>query len=305
MFLSLLTYYNVKSFPIKSKLVKHSYSTIHQTLTIQDVDGIHRKVNYFDSGCSDVDKSNLPPLIILPGTAQCIQTFQPHINVFSRYTRTLILELRCQGQTELLSEYSNTQQHVDDFCSILAELNIKSCCVVGFSFGGRIGLAIAALKRNLIQKLSVTGVPLTRSALGKSILKSWMIGLQEGNMKSTAWSFVLNGFSEKFLDRVDMDKKLEVYVESVIESNNPKHLLDLIKYGNFPESLDAVNCAELIQCSVQVIGSTDDRISSIDSVKQLSLAIPLSQFIEMEGGHLLPFESPKMWRDAVLEFMLN
>ena len=124
-----------------------------------------RKVFYLDIGTD----SSLPPLVLLCGTAQTVNTFSPHFRQISKHRRLIILELRCQGLTELLSEYGTIDQHVKDFHQIIVEhLSLNHIHLAGFSFGGRVSLAIAAIHPELVGRLSVTGVPLERPALGQS-----------------------------------------------------------------------------------------------------------------------------------------
>jgi pimeloyl-ACP methyl ester carboxylesterase len=121
------------------------------------------------------------------GTAQTIKSFSPHYKQFSRFARLVIPEMRCQGTTELISCNSTMRQLVIDLDLILKEMNITKCNIVGFSFGGRVALAMAASNPHTIQRLSITGVPLVRPALGNTILNSWKEASQEavksGNLR--------------------------------------------------------------------------------------------------------------------------
>jgi alpha/beta hydrolase fold len=137
---------------------------LYKQLDLVDVDSVKRKVFYVDIG-TDYLK---PPLVILCGTAQTVNTFSPHFRQISKERRLIIIELRCQGMTELLSEYGTIDQHVKDFHEIIVgHLGLKQIHLAGFSFGGRVSLAIAAMHPELVGRLSVTGVPLERPALGK------------------------------------------------------------------------------------------------------------------------------------------
>ena len=83
---------------------------------------------------SDIGENNsLPPLIILGGTAQTINSYSPHILHISKYRRLIIPELRCQGvTTSLKPELATIQQHCEDFQRFINELKIdKIDFVVG------------------------------------------------------------------------------------------------------------------------------------------------------------------------------
>ena len=71
----------------------------------------------------------------------------------SKSRRLIITELRCQGRTELLSENSTVEQHVADFHQLMKNnFGIDRIQLAGFSFGGRIGMAIAASYPDLVEK---------------------------------------------------------------------------------------------------------------------------------------------------------
>ena len=149
-----------------SKTVFGVDKSLYKQLDVLDVDGVKRKVFYVDMG---VDSTH-PPLVLLCGTAQTVNTFSPHFRQISKQRRLIIVELRCQGMTELLSEYGTIDQHVKDFHQIIVQhLGLKHIHLAGFSFGGRVSLAIAALHPELVGRLSVTGVPLERPALGEIV----------------------------------------------------------------------------------------------------------------------------------------
>ena len=139
----------------------------YKQIDFLDVDSVERKVYYIDMGTDSIK----PPLVILCGTAQTVNTFSPHFRQISKERRLIIIELRCQGMTELLSEYGTIDQHVKDFHKIVVgHLGLRYIHLAGFSFGGRVSLAIAAMHPELVGRLSVTGVPLERPALGNYLV---------------------------------------------------------------------------------------------------------------------------------------
>jgi pimeloyl-ACP methyl ester carboxylesterase len=221
----------------------------------------------------------------------------------------IIAEMRCQGKTELLSEHGTVEQHAQDFRQfIFDKLGFSKIDLAGFSFGGRIGLAIAATYPDLVGRLSVTGVPLERPALGKLILQSWKEGLQEGHIRNCAWSFILNGYSAPFIERYH--NRLELFVDMIVEANpDPKKLADLLEYSHSADlecDFGVASCAARLSggsIPTQIIAGTHDRIAGLESVKQLADAIENSRYLEIDAGHLVPFEKPLEWRNALLKFM--
>ena len=272
---------------------------IRNDIFIGDIDGVRRRINFLDIGN---DSSN-PPIVYLGGTAQTIQSFSLHTRAFSNSRRLIIPELRGQGRTDLLPQYCFIDRHCKDFVALMEILNVTEVHLVGFSFGGRVACAIAGMHPNLVSRLSITGVPLRRPALGKFIINSWCEGLSSRQIRNVAWSFVINGYSQAFIEKYE--SRLESFVDMVVESNDVDKLFHLID-----KSKSAVNdtyavdmCASKIVCPCQVIGATEDRIAGYTAVADLAATIENASFETINSGHLAPFEDPINWRKKVLSFL--
>ena len=128
-----------------------------------------------------------------------------------------------------------------------------------------------------IEKLSVTGVGLTRPPLGALILQTWESELKEGRIP--AWSFMFNGnhlarpcnsfscalfifclnssgYSNRYLEK--SSSKLQSYVEFVQAQNRVETLYDLVRSTNAMsrdnESIYSVaSCSKMLSCPVQVL----------------------------------------------------
>lgn len=265
---------------------------------LNDVEG-QNKMYYLDT---DKINGGTVPIIILAGTSQTINTFTPHIKQIAKSRRLIIPELRCQGRTELISQHCSMHQLVADFHNFCNAIGINKMHLCGFSFGGRVALAYAAAFPDRVSRLSVTGVPHTRAPLGKVILDSWLHCAEHGNMRDCAWSFILNGYSEKFIET--HHNKLSMYVDMIVQGNDRQKLIDLLRLSHaVDDRYTASSCAAKLQCPTQIIGATHDRIAGLLSVRALADAIPRSSFVEMQTGHLAPFEDPLTWRRHILDFM--
>eukprot|EP00602_Paraphysomonas_sp_CaronLab_P006473 CAMPEP_0185034740 /NCGR_PEP_ID=MMETSP1103-20130426/24866_1 /TAXON_ID=36769 /ORGANISM="Paraphysomonas bandaiensis, Strain Caron Lab Isolate" /LENGTH=274 /DNA_ID=CAMNT_0027571517 /DNA_START=258 /DNA_END=1079 /DNA_ORIENTATION=+ len=264
-----------------------------QMLNIIDVDGIERGIHYFEA--PEQKNCGYPPLIILCGTAQSIQTWAQHVKQFSRERRVIIPELRCQGSTELLSHYGNLQQQISDIRAFLLRKNIYKVDIAGFSFGGRVGIGLAAEYPSMVNKLSVTGVPLVRPVLGKLILQSWKDGLESRNLKATAWSCIINGCSGAFLAKYE--RSIPALVNAVIESNDMSRMRDLIAHAtNLNDECTTHVHAPRVQCPTQIIAASEDRLAGQQSEKALADVIRGSRYDEiLQCGHMSPFERPIEW----------
>lgn len=262
--------------------------------------GEPKLVYYIDKG-SNRDK---PPLVLLAGTAQTIDTYAPHINQISKFRRLIIPELRGQGRTQLDPTVCTIEQQVHDLESILTKLGVPNVHLSGFSFGGRVALAFAAHRPHMVSRLSLTAIPLVRPPLGKVVLESWMDGLKRGNMRECAWSFIINGYSNSFLTK--NAERMSMYADMVANSNDPLKVYHLMTQSSktAPGDIYSIpHCAGLIRCPTQVIAAREDRIAGLEPVQHLAAATPHAQYVEMSTGHLAPFEEPLIWRKHLLDFM--
>lgn len=285
-----------------------------------DIDGVKRGLHIYDQEARN--ESGHPPLIILSGTAQSIQTWAPHVNHFSKNRRLIIPELRGQGATELLSKHGDLNQQIQDLheltrCLGLTEIgkltfwshycsNTSASDIVGFSFGGRAGIGLASKWPRLVNKLSITGVPLVRPVLGKLILQSWKESLQSNNPKAAAWSCIINGCSPEFLTKYE--RAVPDLVTGILHNNDTKRMCDLISHATSPGAeLITKEHAQHVLCPTQVIASRGDRLAGMGSEKDLADAIRNSIYHEISGicGHMSPFEQPVQWRNLILDFMGN
>jgi pimeloyl-ACP methyl ester carboxylesterase len=242
------------------------------------------------------------------GTAQTIPAYSANIQALSRKHRVIIIELRGQGSTELSSSYATTKQQIADIHNILPKIigHQTPIHLAGYSFGGRIALAYAAHHPSFVSRLSITGVPLQRSATGRIIIRSWLEALQRNNLRDCAWSLVLNGYSDEMLSK--MEKKIGSAVDYIVEANDPVRLYDLIRLSHEldPQSAFAVhNCALQIKCPTQVIAGRYDRIAGFDETVKLSQTIPGAQLVSFDAGHSIPFEKTSQWCRTLSDFLLQ
>lgn len=311
LFYQMSLFVTVRSFGKSTKLVSARHMSKFNTLKMTNgqvpvstlsvlEDNALRNVYYIDKG----EDTNNPPLVLIAGTAQTIDTFTPHINQISKTRRLIIPELRGQGRTELNAEHCTIEQQVKDITTILNKMNIDTIHLGGFSFGGRVAMAYAAHCPDRVKLLSITAIPFTRPIMGKIILDSWMDGLSRGNMRECAWSFIINGYSKEFLEK--NYERLSLYVDMIVQANDPTKVFNLIHQSakTFPGDPYAIpQCAEKIQCPTQVIAAKQDRIAGFEPVHQLAQHISQCEYIEMNTGHLAPFENPLVWRKHLMDFM--
>ena len=154
-----------------------------------------------------------PPLVLLGGTAQWLDSWVGHLSALAQKRRVLLYETRGQagGLAEAGSRQSNLQdcslqQHAKDFCDVLHASGLQSSPeeplvdVVAFSFGARVAMAAAAFEMPPIRRLCLTGVAAERGARGRLTLESWRASLAAGDLEGFAWRMMLDTHSAGYLE---------------------------------------------------------------------------------------------------------
>ena len=158
-----------------------------------------------------------------------------HHNPLSHTGGLLHYELRGQGQTTTLPLTNcGLEQHVEDFQRVLSHLEdthadfadqgkVDLC---GFSFGGRVALAIAANLPDRVRCVVATGVPADRGATGRVILRAWRSSLEAGNLEGFLWQSLADGHSAAFLAR--HESRLQGWVKSAADANECEAIAALV-----------------------------------------------------------------------------
>lgn len=282
-----------------------------KTVDLVDYDGVRRKVAYVELG-----KGSNPgkEMILLGGCAQTAESFSSHFPSMERSMadwRVIIPEFRCQKNTDLLTKNATMETLCSDLESLIHELGLERPHLAGFSFGGRVALAFAASRPHLVgDKLSLTGVSCGRGGLGELIIEGWRDSLRKGDMNGTAWSFVINGYSREYLEKHSVDW-LKTHVTGIAQSADSEKLLDLISYSHEDDTVDTTfsvrqSASRLTNKQVQIIAAEEDRIASAQGSVRLYEQLQQRNdctYVEMEGGHLVPFENPRDWRTHIVNFL--
>lgn len=124
-------------------------------------------------------------------------------------------------------------------------------------------------------------------------------------MVASCWSFLINGYSTKFLEA--NHAYLPKFVNAVIKANDLQRLRHLFRFSMAEKQDDfysVSSCVSRISCPVQIVGGSEDRLCDIQSIIALHESIPNSRLNVMsETGHLVPFEQPALWRQNLLDFL--
>ena len=230
--------------------------------------------------------------------------------------------MRGQGQTTTLPLTDcSLRQHVDDFRRILdldASENAFGGVVcaaghvdlVGFSFGARVALAIAANLPSKVRRLVATGVPADRGATGRAILQAWSSALNQGNLEGFLWQTMADAHSPAFLSR--HESKLAGWVASAAKANRAEAIAALVDQTHTDDMTDPWHTVALTRKAARMslgpshalfIAGGQDRLAPPEQVKALAAEGGWRCTVIEDAAHGIPIEQPRLWRQRVVDFL--
>ena len=259
-----------------------------------------------------------PPLVLFGGTAQVLNSMLTHHGPLSKGRALLHYELRGQGTTTTLPCSDCTlERHVADFDAVMSAargeglIDDEAVDLCGFSFGGRVALAVAANDApRQVRKLVATGVPADRGATGRVILRAWLSTLERGDLNSFLWQSMAAGHSEAFL-RMNEDR-LPAWIDSAAALNRCDAILGLVRDSHTDDESSPWHtlslarraaAAGLASCDALFVSGALDRLAQPSECALVAAKGGWRCELVAGAGHAVPAEEPRVWREHVLRFL--
>ncbi len=243
-------------------------------------------------------------LVLLGGMTQTLASWSGQLRPMSAKRPVLAYEARGQGGTELSVDRCGFEEHVSDFEALLDAKGLQQVDLAGFSFGGRVSLAVAATLPHRVRRLVVSGVALDRGVLGKLIVSGWIATLRTGDLEALARVSLPDILGPAYLE------KHAHLVEGMIKAAKTRNRYEGVK-ALFEQTMNLPAesawqpraLAPKLQAPVLTIGGSLDRLAPPSEVRALA-ELCGGQFLEVpEAGHTVAIEAPQTWRDAVEAFL--
>lgn len=248
-----------------------------------------------------------PPLVIVGGMTQTLASWGGQLRPLSADREVIVYEARGQGQTELALTDVSLARHVHDFAALLTALGVAGPVdLCGFSFGGRVALAIAADRPELVRRLVVTGVSAGRGALGRIVVRGWRAALATGDLEALAWISLADTLGPDYLDR--NEHLLPAIVRAIMTRNNYAGIRALFEQtlGDDPgSSYHPTRLAPRIACPVLLLAGALDRLAPAAELAALAALFPTpaAHHVVPDVGHTVAIEAPEVWRAHVQKFL--
>lgn len=247
------------------------------------------------------------PLVILGGMTQTLASWGGQLRPLSAVRDVIVYEARGQGQSSLALTDVTAPVHVDDFLRLLDALGVAGPVdLCGFSFGGRIALAIAAERPERVRRLVLSGVSAGRGALGRVIVRAWRESLATGSLEALAWLSLADTLGPAYL--AANEALLAGIVKATVQRNNFEGVRAL-----FSQTLEdaetspwhPMRLAPRVRAPTLLLAGELDRLAPASELAALAAAFsPPARFEVLPGvGHTVAIEAPERWRALVLGFL--
>jgi 2-succinyl-6-hydroxy-2,4-cyclohexadiene-1-carboxylate synthase len=262
------------------------------------IDGVQINVEVAGAG---------PPLVLLHGFATSAQIWEPHVEAFARHFRTVAVDLVGHGGSDAPEDprrYGIAHQ-VEHVLGVLDWLEIRRACLLGYSMGGRVALAlaIAAPERlwALVLESTSPGLRDPEARMTRAVQDAM---LAETIEREGVEAFV-DGWERLplFATHVALPEGTRAALRAVRLRNRAKGLANSLRgFGQgamvpMHDFLGEIGAPTLI-----LAGALDP--SYCEVARMMSERIPRAVLRIVEGaGHTIHLERPEIFQHAVLDFL--
>jgi pimeloyl-ACP methyl ester carboxylesterase len=223
--------------------------------------------------------------------------------------RAIVPDLRGLGKSELPPDQDKVtmEQFADDLAELLSKLKIdRKVILVGLSMGGYIVMQFA---RKYSERLGAIVLSSTKTASDSAEAAANRRKLAESIKSTNAdTKSILHGVADAMLPKLFSQKSISenaAFVDGLrvmIESNNP---LGVAAAANgMAEREDTTELLGQLDIPVLVVCGEEDKFSPPTEMKQLAQKAKNSKYLEIKNaGHLPPIEQPKIFANAIRDFV--
>lgn len=148
--------------PLQARSETTAYGSNPEAGHYADINGIKMYYETYGSG---------EPLLLIHGNGQSIADLHFQIAFFARHHKVIVADSRGHGKSGLGTDHLTYIQMMEDYNSLLEQLNITQANVIGWSDGGIQALLLAIHHPGKVKKMVVMGANLRP---GKTAVNAWV-----------------------------------------------------------------------------------------------------------------------------------
>jgi 3-oxoadipate enol-lactonase len=240
-----------------------------------------------------------PTITFINGTLQTTMYWKTIGKKLADRFRLLLYDCRGQGESDLGDQPLSLKRHVQDLQALLYELEIHQTHIVGISHGGRIALALAGDRPDLVARMVLCSISTHATTRARMIVRSWLEILQRHSLDAMVWAAVPHVFGSRYLK--ENAKTLERIVKTIVRRNNSQALrAHLEAMQHYPPLRSAIARTPFLTL---VLSGEDDPLVTAAGSREIA-RICGGRYQELDGiGHSIPAEAPGRFVDLVSDFL--
>ena len=171
--------------------------------------------------------------------------------------------------------------------------------LVGYSLGAAVAIYIAAQYPQHVRSLVLVAGFAHGGQSRLGMQSDLWLQLIQHDPRAFAKVILLTGFSPQFLNAM-APGDIENWIDAICTSNRWDGISRQI---DLDRRLDVREYLGQIQARTLVIGCANDFMVPKAHAQDLAEAISGARYVELQSGHLVPFECPDVFADTVLHFI--
>ena len=256
-----------------------------------------REIYYEDHGAGK-------PLLVLNGIFMSCASWEKFIPAFSRQCRLLLLDFFDQGKTaKREADYTQSEQValVDAF---LKHMGLRSCSIIGISYGGEIAMQFASAYPEKVEKLILSNTAAYTSDWLRDIGHSWEYACNSHDGKQFFKTCIPIVYSPQFYTKhYAWASAREALFERVFTPAIYDAFARLIRSA---EAYDVRERLSAITAETLVISADHDYVTPLYQQREIVASIPnAAHAMIMDAGHAVMYEKPAEFISLVLGFVSN
>lgn len=242
--------------------------------------------------------------MLIPGLGCDSQSWKPVINELSKHFRTIILDNRGVGRSDVPELPYGIRDMADDTLKLLDHLNVRSTHIIGYSMGGYIAQEFTINYPERVSKLILESTAPLSSTRNNLLFENFLKWRLDGmDLVTWMWAWLFWLFApQRFKDRSFID----AYIKDALEYPYPQSI------SAFKGQIEAIathnTCGGLkkIQAETLVIEGKEDILILLKEAELLAKRIPKCSLLVVEdAAHSVHVEKPEAFIRAVLDFLTS
>jgi pimeloyl-ACP methyl ester carboxylesterase len=255
-------------------------------------------INQNQKKISFEDKGKGNPIVLLHGFLESLEIWNQYVKELSREFRVVTIDLPGHGKTEAISEVHTMELMADVVKSVLDNLKITECVIIGHSMGGYVALAFAEKYGSFVKGLGLFHSSALADTNESLVNRDRMIALVKQDKLGFISQFISSLFAKANQKRLIHDIGR---LEDIASSMKPESVIAALEGMKVrTDKIDLLRTAEFR--IMYVAGQEDTRIPLEVILAQVKL-IPHYEINFLGGvGHMGFLEAREETLDQWLNF---